>query len=94
MTVSVAVFLGMGVLAILAFIRAIQGKGWPSPRVIAGLWLSGLILLLLGRASAPLAKGLTLIMVLAVVLTEGIPGLSVLNKAKAAPTPTPTPAPK
>ena len=95
MTVSVAVFLAIGVIAIIAFVRAIGGHGWPSPRQIAGLWLSGLFLLLIGRGSPALGKGLALIMVLAYVLTVGIPGISVLSSTKkATPSPSPSPASK
>ena len=93
MSVGTAVALGIGLLLMLAFIRGFTKKTWPSPRQIAGLWLAGLILLLIGRASPAFAKGLMLIMVLAVGLSlGGVPQLAVLTKSTATPSPTPTPA--
>lgn len=79
---STAVVLGMGTIFAIALVRSFGAGGkWLTARQVLGLFASGLILMLLGRASAPLAKGLVLIMVLAYVLTVGIPGIALLSKS-------------
>jgi hypothetical protein len=87
MMVSTSVVLAMGLILILAIVRGLAKKVWPSDRQFAGLFAAGLILLLIGRASGPLAKGLAWLMALAVFVTQGgIPGVSAITKTTPATT--------
>ena len=94
MTVIVAVTLGIGILFAAAVVRRFTSGKAITARQIAGLWLAGLILLLIGRASPGLAKGLTLLLVLSSVLTAGftnglkIAALEPKSTTKATPAPT------
>ena len=84
MSTGLAVALGMGFILIVSIVNGLRKKTWPSDRQLAGLFVAGLVLMLIGHASRPLAIGLTVLMDLAVVLSAGgiIPNIAVLAPPK------------